>query len=63
MPHSIDIDGNAAKPKKAAVDGEMAEQHSLGDQIKADQYLLNKDTAAAKGLGIRLIKLIPGSTV
>jgi len=60
---SIDIDGNAKKPKKAAVDGEMAEQHPLTEQIEADKYLLNKEAASKKGIGIRLIKLIPPGTV
>ena len=63
MADPIDIEENAKDPKKAAVDGEMAEQHSLSDQIEADQYLLNKKAASKKGLGFRLIKFIPPGTV
>ena len=38
------------------------EQHSLMDQIEADRYLASKK-AAKKGLGVRLVKLVPPGAV
>ena len=61
MADIVDIETNAKNPKKVSVDGEAVEQHSLADQIKADQYLNNK--AAITGQGIRLSKIVPGNTV
>ena len=61
MADIVDIETNAKNPKKVSVDGESVEQHSLADQIKADQYLNNK--AATSGQGIRLSKIVPGNTV
>ena len=33
---------NASGPKSAEVDGQKVEQHSLKDQIAADEYLASK---------------------
>ena len=33
---------NASGPKSAEVDGQKVEQHSLADQIAADEYLASK---------------------
>ena len=63
MADIVDIETNAKNPKRVSVDGEAVEQNSLPDQIKADQYLNNKATAAAGGQGIRLSKIVPGNTV
>ena len=51
---------NAAGPKKASADAVVVEQHSLADQIKADQYLESKKASRVPGLGIKLVKLSPG---
>jgi len=36
---------NASGPKSAEVDGQKVEQHSLKDQIAADEYLAKKKAA------------------
>ncbi len=57
---SDNLEDNAAAPKRASGDTGSAEQHSLPDQIAADEYLASKK-AARRGLGIRQVKLIPPS--
>lgn len=37
------IEENAMGPKSVFVDGERVEQHSISDQIKADQYASAKN--------------------
>ena len=55
---------DAAKaPAKASGDSGSVEQHPLKDQIEADRYLNSKKAAKAKGLGVRLGKLVPPGTV
>lgn len=53
---------NAAGPKAAQNDSGSVTEHSLREQIEADKYLANKK-ALAKGLGLRLAKIQPGSAV
>ena len=50
---------NASGPKRARGDSGEVEQHGLADQIAADRYLASKEAAKAKGLGVRVSKLIP----
>lgn len=50
---------NAEGPAKATGDSGSIEQHNLQDQIAADRYLSSKKAAKAKGLGVRLGKVIP----
>ena len=50
---------NAAGPKSAEVDGRKVEQHSLKDQIAADEYLAKKKAMRAAGGGLRVTKLCP----
>lgn len=50
------INANAQQPKRVAADGVSAEQHSIPDQIAADQYAKAND-AAASGPGIKYRKL------
>jgi len=49
---------NAKGPRRARGDAGEMEQHSLREQIEADQYLASKD-AARKGLGVRRTKMVP----
>jgi len=53
------IRDNAEGPAKATGDSGSIEQHKLQDQIAADRYLSSKKAAQAKGLGVRLGKVIP----
>ena len=53
------IRDNAQGPAKASGDSGSMEQHKLQDQIAADRYLNSKKAARAKGLGVRLGKVIP----
>ena len=47
---------NASGPKSAEVDGQKVEQHSLSDQIAADEYLAKKK-ALRNGSGLKITKL------
>jgi hypothetical protein len=59
MPENEDtILDNALAPKKVTGDEGSAEQHPISDQIAADKYQLAK-RAAKRGLGIRMVRLIP----
>jgi hypothetical protein len=53
------IRDNASGPKRAKGDSVEMEQHGLTDQIAADRYLASKKAAKAKGLGLRVSKLVP----
>lgn len=53
------IQQNAAGPKRASSDSVSVEQHSLADQIAADQYLQSKKATRRRGLPIKLVKLSP----
>lgn len=44
---ATDIAENANAPRVAEVDGQKAEQHSIGDQIKAAEYKKQNDAATA----------------
>lgn len=59
---STEIETNAEGPKRVEVDGQTVEQHSLKDQIAADEYLRESTAATRDKLPIRLAKLRPGST-
>ena len=45
---------NAAGPKSAEVDGQRVEQHSLPDQITADEYLAKKKVMQGRGTGLKI---------
>jgi hypothetical protein len=53
------IETNAAKPKRVQADGQSVEQHPLPDQIEAARFV-NEAAAKAKGLGIKICKILPG---
>ncbi len=48
---------NAAGPKSAEVDGQKVEQHSLKDQIAADEYLASKKAVKFRNSGLKITKL------
>ena len=48
---------NASGPKSAEVDGQKVEQHSLKDQIAADEYLASKKAAKSRNSGLKITKL------
>ena len=48
---------NAAGPKSAEVDGQKVEQHSLKDQIAADEYLASKKAVKSRNSGLKITKL------
>ena len=50
---------NAEGPAEASGDSGSVRQHALRDQIAADRYLNSKQAARAKGLGVRMTKLVP----
>lgn len=53
------IQENAQQPAKASGDSGSVEQHSLSEQIAADQYLASKRAMRSKRLGLRFTKIIP----
>ena len=48
---------NAVGPKSAEVDGQKVEQHSLKDQIAADEYLASKKAVKSRNSGLKITKL------
>ena len=48
---------NASGPKSAEVDGQKVEQHSIADQIAADEYLAKKRAMRRRGCGLKITKL------
>jgi hypothetical protein len=48
---------NASGPKSAEVDGQRVEQHSLTEQIKADEYLASKKALKSRASGLKITKL------
>ena len=48
---------NASGPKIAEVDGQKVEQHSLQDQIAADEYLASKKAVKSRNSGLKITKL------
>jgi len=61
MPEDLSnsIAESAKQPKSASGDAGSVEQHSLKDQIEADRYLASKAAAKAKGLGVKMTKVVP----
>ena len=57
------IKDNAQGPAEARGDSGSMRQHSLADQIAADRYLASKAAIANKGLGIRLVRIVPPGAV
>ena len=51
---------NAAGPASASGDGQSVSQHSLRDQIAADEYLRQSRASRSRRLPIRIAKVIPG---
>jgi len=48
---------NASGPKSAEVDGQKVEQHSLKDQIAADEYLAAKKAVKSRNSGLKITKM------
>jgi hypothetical protein len=61
MPEETQIEDaikrNASGPKSAEVDGQRVEQHSLPDQIAADEYLASKKAVKSRTSGLKISKL------
>ena len=61
MPEETQIEDaikrNASGPKSAEVDGQRVEQHSLPDQIAADEYLASKKAVKSRTSGLKIRKL------
>ena len=61
MPEETQIEDaikrNASGPKSAEVDGQKVEQHSLKDQIAADEYLASKKAVKSRNSGLKISKL------
>jgi hypothetical protein len=57
------IRDNAAGPESAESDGVRIKQHSLADQIAADQYLAQKAAGANPAKALRFAKVVPPGTV
>ncbi len=61
MPEETQIEDaikrNASGPKSAEVDGQKVEQHSLPDQIAADEYLASKKAVKSRTSGLKFSKL------
>ncbi len=51
------IKRNASGPKSAEIDGQKVEQHSLKDQIAADEYLASKKAVKSRNSGLKISKL------
>ena len=45
------------QPKVVEVDGQRVEQHSLKDQIAADEYLASKKAVKSRNSGLKITKL------
>jgi hypothetical protein len=50
---------NAAAPKKADIDGQVVEQHSIDDQIKAAKFYASMKALKSRR-AFRVSKLVPG---
>ncbi|OQA76229.1 MAG: hypothetical protein BWY31_04645 [Lentisphaerae bacterium ADurb.Bin242] len=61
MPEETQIEDaikrNASGPKSAEIDGQKVEQHSLPDQIAADEYLASKKAVKSRTSGLKISKL------
>ena len=56
------IRDGAKSPRRVKGDSGEVEQHSLRDQIAADQYLASKNAMKKKGMGVVFKKLVPHGT-
>lgn len=52
-----------SKPKSVTVDGQTVTQHSIDDQIKAEQHQAAKQSTKQPGFGLRFARMRPGSAV
>lgn len=53
------IEQNALGPKRVQVGNESVEQHSIKDQIAADQHKANKAASGNPFMGMRFLRTIP----
>jgi len=53
------IQSNMTGPQRVTGDAGSVSQHSIADQIRADQYLSAKEARKAGNLGIRFRKIKP----
>lgn len=53
------IDANARGPKKVQVGNTSVEQHSVKDQIEADNHAAGKTAAGKVGFGLRSQRIVP----
>lgn len=58
----LNIAGNAAKAKKATVDGNSIERHNLTEQIEADKHVQANAAAKSPTMGIRFGRFRHGGT-
>ncbi|MFI4912443.1 MAG: hypothetical protein ACIAQZ_12320 [Sedimentisphaeraceae bacterium JB056] len=56
----IDIEKNAASPKKVKGDSGEVEQHSLSELIEAEKFLASKNALKSKGFGVVVKKMVNG---
>jgi hypothetical protein len=61
--NSGQIATNALSPRKAGSDGVTAEQHSVPDQIKADQYAAAVAAVQHPLGGLRIARMVQPGTV
>ncbi len=57
------IESNATGPKSVTADGVTVNQHSIKDQIVADNHVATKTAAKRKHAGVRFMKMSPPGTV
>jgi len=57
------IRDNADAPTEVSIDGQTVKKASLPDQIAADKHLASRAAAGKSGLGIKIVRLRPGSTI
>lgn len=53
------IEANALGPKRVQVGNTSVEQHSVDDQIKADQHTKATTAGSKNHLGLRFVQLVP----
>ncbi len=58
----LNIADKAAKAKKATVDGNSIERHSLTEQIEADKHVQGNEAARSPTMGIRFGRMRHGGT-
>ena len=57
------IEANAAGPKRVSEESTTVEQHSIADQIAADNHIDAKTAATKPHGGMRFSKFVPPGTV